>query len=462
MNIRIGPASIVALAAAIALWAAPPARADEAIAQAPAPAASPAASPSPSPSPPPKPFTLSGYADAGYTTAHFSTNQVNLYPAQSPTCLAAPAFSQSGCPNYISGRVFDTLNNQLQFHAFNLTAALLPQPVGFTVEFNAGNDASIINSYPKNTYAPGTDLDITQAFISLASGQFTGIVGKFETLAGAEVIESPNDWEISRSILFGYAVPFTHTGGRLTWTPNSSFTLNAGVNKGWDTTGTNSTDFDNNSLTIEGGANITLGNLNVVIDGYTGNVEEGFWTVNGPSPIALFSAICNPFVLVGIPTTQACAPGFTYNVGGTPNRSLIDTVETFKAGTKLTLKLNGDWGWQTNTGLLNNAGLPYGYGTANWFGVAGYANYAVTSAWSVTARGEYFYDGGGSRTGITQSWSEFTGTVQYSPVSEVILRAEFRGDHSNQPYFLNGQFPAPVTGYVNNYQFGFEAIGRFP
>src|SRR5262249_4623925 len=150
--------SVVAFAAALAIWTAPPARADVIVAQAsPAPAASsapkasaapaapaatsaPVPSPSPSPSAPPKPFTLSGYADVGYTTAHFSTNAVNLYPSQTPNCLAPPAFSQSACQNQISGRVFDTLNNQLQFHTFNLTAVLLPQPVGFTFEFNAGND----------------------------------------------------------------------------------------------------------------------------------------------------------------------------------------------------------------------------------------------------------------------------------------------------------------------------------
>ncbi len=144
-------------------------------------------------------------------------------------------------------RVFDDLNQQVQFHNFNVQAAY-NGPIGGKIEANFGDDANLINSWPKSqldgapslngtgTVLSGPSIDLTQAYLSLTSGQFTGIVGRFETLAGAEVIESPSDLNFSRSILFGFAVPFTHTGGRLTWAATSNLSLIAGLNKGWNLT----------------------------------------------------------------------------------------------------------------------------------------------------------------------------------------------------------------------------------
>ncbi len=37
--------------------------------------------------------------------------------------------------------------------------------------------------------------------------------GKFVTLLGQKVIESPNNLNFSRGYLFGLAIPLTHTGG---------------------------------------------------------------------------------------------------------------------------------------------------------------------------------------------------------------------------------------------------------
>ena len=36
--------------------------------------------------------------------------------------------------------------------------------------------------------------------------------GKFVTSAGAEVIESKDNWNYSRSLLFAYAIPYWHFG----------------------------------------------------------------------------------------------------------------------------------------------------------------------------------------------------------------------------------------------------------
>jgi Putative beta-barrel porin-2, OmpL-like. bbp2 len=416
---------------AIAVLNASPAGADQTVAQAaPAPSASPTASP------PPHLLQVSGYADAGYTSAS----------------IASAVGSPGG--SFITGRVFDDLNQQIQFHNFNVQVAY-NGPIGGKIETILGDDANVTNSWPKSqlsgapslnptqTVLTGPDFDITQAYLSLTSGEFTGIVGKFETLAGAEVIESPSDLNFSRSILFGFAVPFTHTGGRLTWAMNSNVSFVAGLNKGWDTVyalNAPQNNFlgappfnDTNSLTIEGGAIWNPSKaLSLTLDGYTGQVEEGF---------------------------NVAVPGLFVVNPARPVKSLIDAVITWHATSALTFVLNSDNGLQTNSNILNGPGTAIvGYGTGTWSGMAGYASYAINSAWTATLRGEYFGDYGGLRTGLSMRWAEGTATLAYAPNSNIILRGEVRGDRTNQPYFigLNG------NRYYSNAQFGIEAIVKWP
>jgi hypothetical protein len=56
-----------------------------------------------------------------------------------------------------------------------------------------------------------------QAYVSLKlPADIVLDAGKFVTNTGAEVIEAKDNWMYSRSILFGWAIPFTHTGVRAT------------------------------------------------------------------------------------------------------------------------------------------------------------------------------------------------------------------------------------------------------
>jgi hypothetical protein len=385
--------------------------------------AAPAASPAPSPTPPPHLLQVSGFADAGYTAASTAS------AAGTPGGRTIEAGPLADYPY-----VFDSQDQQIQFHNFNLQAAY-NGPIGGKVEASFGDDANVINSYPKGIFAPGTDVDLTQAYLSVNSGQFTGIAGKFETLAGAEVIESPNDLDFSRSILFGYAVPFTHTGVRLTWAVNPTLSLIGGINRGWDTTTTyknNTFPADTSSLTAEGGVAWNPSKLfSATVQGYDGTVEEGY-------------ALATPGVFVVTPAR--------------PVRSLIDTVLTYHAGSALTITVNGDDGAQTNSNYFNGSGALAGYGTDTWSGVAGYVNYVMSPLFNWTIRAETFGDYGGSRTGITQHWEEGTYTLQYNPGSNIIIRGEVRADHSDQLFFIG----ANGAGYHTNSQFGIETILKYP
>ncbi len=412
------------------------------------PAASPAASPAPSPSPTATPvphaFSISGYGDIGYSEAsHASAVNSGLGPVVDPNGAA------------ITGRVFDTLNNQVQFHNFNIQAAYTPQAgLGGKVEYSFGDDAAVIHSYPQsltNTvyYLPGSTtpnsganlIDLTQAYLSYLMGPVTIQVGKYETLAGAEVIESPSDLNFSRSILFGYAVPFTHTGGRITYAVNSDVNIIVGANQGWDTTGVRPNSSDVNALTAEYGVAWNPSKaFSLTAQGYNGPVEQG-----------------------------------SANIGaGQPIRQLTDFVATYHYNPSFTITLNGDFGSQNRSYqlgrygqlLTDGAGNPL-IGTDAWDGAALYLSY-TKGLFTLTGRGEYFADNGGSRTGFDQRWEEGTVTLAYAPNNNLIFRAEYRYDASNAQYL---SAYGPATGWFasssgipvpNNGGVGVEGIVKWP
>src|SRR5437879_1780488 len=140
----------------------------------------------------------------------------------------------SGAGVFTSGvadRVFDTEPNSFNVHQAALIVDYQPKEgFGGLVALTAGRDARVIASLGEST----SNFDVTQAFAQYAHGPLTIIAGKFVTLAGAEVINSTQDTNYSRSILFGYAIPFAHTGTRLTYAPADQLSLTVGVNNGWD------------------------------------------------------------------------------------------------------------------------------------------------------------------------------------------------------------------------------------
>ncbi len=447
---NLGIAAFAALVAAIAVWNASPAGAETVVAQAaptpavtpaakpatsvsPAPSASSAPSPSPSPtaSPVPKAFSISGYADAGYSSAsHASSGNNPVAP------FIAPADPNGA---FISGRVFDNLANEAMFHAFNIQAAYAPtNGFGGKIEYIFGDDADIIHSYPQSLQSPANEYDLTQGYASYTGGPFNVIVGKFETLAGAEVIESPSDLNFSRSILFGYAIPFTHTGGRITYAVNSNLSLIAGANQGWDVTKTLKGVNDDNALTYEYALAWNPSKaFSFTAQGYTGVVPQGFLDVGA----------------------------------GRPVRTLTDFVATFHVTPVFTVVLNGDYAQQTHTLILDSTGaclLTTSFacqtGTVSWDGAALYASY-VSGLFTVSGRGEYFADIGGSRTGADRRLTEGTATLSYAPNPNFILRGELRYDFANGPYYVSSTSLTTTPAFTltnNNPGFGLEAIVRWP
>lgn len=360
----------------------------------------PAPSPAPAPAKPAAPtigdvLSASGIDISGYVDAAYSR-------------LSGSGAFTSG----VADRVFDFERNSFNLHQAAITIAKQPKEgFGGVVNLVLGKDAKVIKSFDQTT----SDFDVTQAFVQYAGGPVTVIAGKYVTLAGAEVINSTANTNYSRSILFGYAIPFTHTGARATFGVSDEVNLIVGVNNGWD-----QLKDANKQKTVELGISVTPNKtFSFAAQGYSGKEQVA---------------------------------SFIDPVSG--KRNLIDLVGTFNATDQLTFILNYDYGTQENaTSLVNGSTIK-----AKWNGLAGYANYQFSEQWRLSFRAEYLDDKDGYRTGVIQKWKEATLTLAYLPTKAVELRAEVRGDRSDQASLLDSD---GVNGKKTQNSVGLEAIYKF-
>ena len=290
-----------------------------------------------------------------------------------------------------SYRVFDYNDNSFNLDVAEVVvqiAASKPNDAGFRVDFATGNSIPQISKTQDQT---ASQFDLQQAFASYIVPLGSGLrfdVGKYVTHLGYEVIEGYDGYDdnYSRSILFGYAIPFTHTGLKASYTFSSKVGAMFEVVNGWDLLRDN-----NHSKSL--GAQLTL------------------------TPAAPLSVLLN---WIGGPELA--------NDNHT-NRNVFDVVAIFKATNSLTLGANGDYGIESGTSRVNPGD------DAVWKGIAGYAVLAVTDKFSLALRGETFDDDGGVRLGTDTKarLSEATLTPTYKFTNHVLVRGEVRFDSANQP-----------------------------
>ena len=290
-----------------------------------------------------------------------------------------------------SYRVFDFNDNSFNLDVAELVvqiAASKPNDAGFRVDFAAGNS---IPQITKTQDQNAAQFDLQQAFASYIAPLGSGLrfdVGKFVTHMGYELIEGYDGYNdnYSRSILFGYAIPFTHTGVKASYAFSSKVAGMIEVVNGWDLLRDN-----NRSKSV--GAQLTL------------------------TPVAPLTVFLN-----WIGGAELANDNHT-------NRSVFDLVAIVKPTKSLTLGVNGDYGTENGTSAVNPGA------DATWKGIAGYATIAMTSKFSVALRGETFHDEDGVRlgTGTKATLSEVTFTPAYKFTDHVVLRGEVRYDTANQP-----------------------------
>ncbi len=308
-------------------------------------------------------------------------------------------------------RSLDQEHNSLSLDLFQLGIAKTgPAGLAFASKLDFGKTASRIGSDWKGDGGfdgitnSGGDFELEEAYITYTpewAGGGSVKLGKFVTLLGAEVIEAPLNMNYSRSFLFGYAIPFTHTGVLFTAPLNEQFTVNLGVVNGWDNVADN-----NNGKTL-------LGNV--------------AWTASPQ-----FSLIVNGTY------------GPEQNNTSDNSRGVVDVVSTITLD-PLTISLNGDYGSEDKVALDG--------GSEKWYGFAGIVGVKLEDMTGLPLgaylRGEVFKDDGGARTGADQTLWEITLTGKYFVTEKLTLWAEFRHDNSDEDSFAKDgsiTITDPVTG----------------
>ena len=296
-----------------------------------------------------------------------------------------PAGRQAGL------RVFDNYTNQFSLNLAEVDIKRTPDAsnsrLGYNLLFGYGNAINVVNSTEPG--GVGFDRNVVQAYVSYLAPIGKGLqidFGKFVTPAGAEVIESASNWNYSRGILFGYAIPFYHFGLRAAYAFNPKVTLTGFLVNGW----------------------------NDIVAPNTGKTYG-------------FSLAWTPSSKVSV--TQNYLGGPQMADTNSHWRNLTDTVVQFNVTPKLSLLENFDWG---------GGDMVPGVNSVHWTGIATYARYAFNDQYSFGVRYEYYDDRNGFTTGMQQHINEYTATLERTFAHHLISRLEFRRDMSNAPFFPRG------------------------
>jgi hypothetical protein len=286
---------------------------------------------------------------------------------------------------------FDDKTNQADLNFLKLTISRDPDPVGFRLDLGYGRTLEIV--HPPGSTDPDFFRYVEQAYVSLKPKGWKGFeadFGDFVTSAGAEVIESKDNWNYSRSLLFALAIPYYHFGLRTSMPIGSSVNVGVQVVNGW----------------------------NEVVNPYGGNMKTV--GITGALTRKKYTWSNNYYI------------GPQYTATNNRNRALYDTTLLLTPNDKINAYLNFDYGQQRR--LIS--------GLDHWIGFAGAVHLQLTKRFAISPRAEYYNDATGFTTGTVQKLHEVTVTGEYKMIDGLLGRLEFRRDGSNMPYFDHGTLPA--------------------
>ena len=294
------------------------------------------------------------------------------------------------------GRIFDTDRGSFTVNQVELNFEREANPdggAGFRIDLAMGEDAGVVAA---DGFA-ADNVDVQQAYIEYVQplsffedseylpSTITVTAGRFVTLAGLEVIEPQDNWNISRTFAFGTTIPFVHTGVRVNfglW--NDYFDVTIGAVNGWGLP------VDNNTgKTFESGIGYSpLENVSMYHTFYFGNENAD----TGPG------------------------------TGGT--RFLNTNAIHYDYSDKLAFMGEANFGREARASAVTASNV-------SWYSLAGYARYQVDEKNAVAARYEWVHDEKqflGNRATTVQS---YTLTYERQLADDLIGRAEYRLDHAS-------------------------------
>jgi Putative beta-barrel porin-2, OmpL-like. bbp2 len=309
-------------------------------------------------------------------------------------------------------RVFDTDAGSVRLDVAEVVVqkkASARGEAGFRVDAIAGSSIPHVTAasglFRDDVTGNARNYDLLQAFASYVAPIGHGLkldAGKFTTHMGYEVVEGPDGYNTnaSHSLLFGWAVPITHTGLRITYPASDTFSAQVVVATGWD------------------------------------NVKDN----NGSKSVGA-QILYTPRPAVTMALNVMSGPEKPKN--DTDQRHSLDYWMTWKANDRLSLAMNADYGneeWD----------LPDGR-RASWSGVAGYARVTLHERVALALRAEVFRDPDGERTGTSQVIREVTLTPEWKVAKRLVLRGDLRHDWSDEPVFerRGGQSRGQTTASLN-------------
>ena len=270
---------------------------------------------------------------------------------------------------------------------FGLTLTMGQTAPRIKSDWNGDGQINVGDTFEKNSF------DVEEAYLTWTVPDDSPVLkglsikgGKFVTLLGAEVIEPWSNFNMSRSLLFSFAIPFTNTGALVTYPITDKLSITGGPVMGWD------------QVPNIGGVS-GMGNITWTATDQLTLAANGIYGPNQPSHLAR-------------------------------KRGVLDLVATYKPIDPLTISLTYDYGKEDAAGLNGE--------NAIWQGFAAVVNYNFTDRFSAAGRGEFFNDWNGARTGVNQRIWEMTGDLKYLITQHLYVQGEFRGDvSSDKPFQKN-------------------------
>jgi len=314
---------------------------------------------------------ISGFVD-GYYTYNFNR------PSQ--PCATVSTVAVTNCLYN-----FNVAHNSLSLNLAEVALEKKPTSdsrAGFRVDLDYGPTTTMVHAAePGGTT---TYQNIEQAYVSFLAPAGKGLqldFGKFVTWSGQEVIETKDNWNYSRGLLFAWAIPYYHTGLRAAYTVNDKVSLTGFLVNGWNNSA------DNNTGKTIGGQIILKPNPNLtIIENYTGGPEQ--------------------------------------TDDNDDWRHLSDTIVTYTVNKQVSVAANYDYAQDKVAGE-----------SVKWQGIAGYLKYQANDWFALSPRFELFDDKDGFSTGTVQTVKEATVTAEFKHKDGLIMRLEYRGDFSDEAFF---------------------------
>jgi TolA-binding protein len=313
-------------------------------------------------------------------------------------------------------RAYDVTSNSFNLNQATLVLEHAPDVAagrrfGARVDLQYGQATETVQGNPANEPRPQVFRNLWQAYGTYVAPIGTGLTvdfGKFAGALGYETNFTKDNFNYSRAYFFNY-LPFYHFGFRTSYSFNDKLTathwLVNGANQSEDFNGFKSQAV---LLTIKPASRVTL-----QTNYYAGKEQRDRYPALNPgfAPLPTQPGLSTEVI-------QPLPEGRFH---------VLDAYATFNVTDKLTLALEGDY--VVNRVFKNSAPARVTGGTA-------YARYQFTPKFALAGRAEYLSDRGSLFSGMTQALKETTATAEYKFDEGMLLRAEWRRDFTNQPFFL--------------------------